>query len=164
MDLELETGCSSGEVAYFLEKHRDFQEDKGFRGIGEAIILNLAGQSTTSDIIQILSASKEGQRVSGILVVCHGDSCTYLMGWNSVQGRQFNANYFLLWKAFALLKGLGYRWFDLGGMNDKKAPSIAHFKRGLGGHEYATLGEYLCTPSRLATLAIAKLQPLLSRH
>ena len=76
------------------------------------------------------------------MIVGHGDTCTYLVGWTPEPGRQLQANYFLLWNALLHFKELGYRYFDLGGLSARTTEGIAHFKRGMNGAEYSLPGEY----------------------
>ena len=84
----------------------------------------------------------QGQYIAGIALISHADAATYLLGWNSEEGRRVNANNFLLWHALILLKEKGYTWFDLGGVDEYTTPGITNFKRGLRGQEYRLLGEY----------------------
>ena len=79
--------------------------------------------------------------VAGICVVPHGVAATYLMGWNGEQGRKLKANQFLLWQAITHLKQGGFRWFDLGGIDEESAPGISKFKSGMNGERYELVGE-----------------------
>lgn len=36
----------------------------------------------------------------------------------------------------------GFRWFDLGGIDEINTPSIAEFKLGVNGKRYELTGEY----------------------
>jgi len=48
----------------------------------------------------------------------------------------------LLWQAVCQMKTLGYKWFDLGGMDPELTPSgIFHFKAGLNGTPYRLVSE-----------------------
>ena len=79
--------------------------------------------------------------VAGICVVPHGVAATYLMGWNGEQGRKLKANQLLLWEAVTHFKKAGYRWFDLGGIDEENTPGIANFKLGMNGERYELAGE-----------------------
>ncbi len=79
----------------------------------------------------------EGERIAGILLLCHGRSCTYQIGWTSRAGRAHNAHHLLLWQSLEKLTGMGLNSFDLGGVHDE-APGLKAFKEGMGG-ERATL-------------------------
>ena len=72
----------------------------------------------------------------------HGNSATYLIGYNSIEGRNLKANHVLLWNAIVHLKKKNYKWFDLGGI-DLNNTSITKFKVGLSGKVYKLIAEAL---------------------
>ena len=90
----------------------------------------------------VFQALLDGQAVAGILIVRHGTSCTYQIGWNSPTGRKVYANNLLLWNAVLEMKQHNCFWFDMGGIDENTTPGIVKFKRGLGGKEYALVGEW----------------------
>lgn len=91
----------------------------------------------------IFVACEEDNIMSGIVIVPHGVSATYLLGWSNESGRKIRANYILLWKAILYLKQQGFLWFDLGGVDNLSVPSITAFKQGLGGESYTLVGSGL---------------------
>jgi lipid II:glycine glycyltransferase (peptidoglycan interpeptide bridge formation enzyme) len=95
------------------------------------------------DELVVFRAMHDGDAVAGICVASHGSAATYLLGWNGDRGRALKANQYLLWQAIVNLKTSGFRWFDLGGVDEETTPGIAAFKLGLGGERYELVGEYL---------------------
>ena len=91
----------------------------------------------------VIQALLDGQAVAGILIVRHGTSCTYQIGWNSLAGRRLYTNNLLLWNAILEMKKLGCLGFDVGGIDEENTPGITKFKRGLRGEEYTLVGEWL---------------------
>jgi len=146
---------------FLIEKYRIFQKEKGFSGISEKILIELSQQFNYNKQIQISFARKNMRRIAGILIIGHGNSCTYLVGWNSKEGRDLQANYFLLWQAVINCKNQGYRWFDLGGIDDKMTPGVAHFKKGLGGREYTLAGEFEMVGKGFFPFMVSKLSRFL---
>jgi len=142
MDLELEQTYTDEAMTFLMEKYSALQREKGFTGVPENILMELKSQTKSDNRVQIFFARKDKIRIAGILVVTYGDSCTYLVGWNTPEGRQLQANYFLLWRAVVSFKESGCQWFDLGGLNKDRTPTIAHFKSGLGGRNYTLVGEW----------------------
>lgn len=78
-----------------------------------------------------------------IMVVLHGTSATYYIGWSSEEGYKLNLNKLLLWNAMIDLKKKGFHWFDLGGIDFIHTPGIADFKMGTGCEYYETVGEFV---------------------
>jgi lipid II:glycine glycyltransferase (peptidoglycan interpeptide bridge formation enzyme) len=142
MDLELEQTYTDEAMTFLMEKYSYIQREKGFAGVSENILIELKSLTKSDNQMQIFFARKDQTRMAGILIVAYSDSCTYLVGWNTPEGRQLQANYFLLWRAIISFKKSGYRWFDLGGLNKERTPTIAHFKTGLGGRNYMLVGEW----------------------
>jgi hypothetical protein len=84
-----------------------------------------------------------GQVLGGALMATYGDTCEYVVGAINEAGRAFNAGQFWLWQSVCQMKTLGYRWFDLGGMDPHHTPTgIFHFKAGLGGTPYRLVREF----------------------
>lgn len=100
------------------------------------------GLQANQNPLFVLRAFEDEIPIAGICVVPHGNAATYLLGWNSEQGRRLNANYLLLWQAIVLLKRKGFLWFDLGGVNNEETPGIGAFKQGIHGVPYELVGTY----------------------
>ena len=62
---------------------------------------------------------------------------------NIPNGYKINANRFLLWEAIKYLKGSGYEWFDMGGIDLINTKNVAEFKLGVGCSYENLLGEYV---------------------
>ncbi len=101
---------------------------------------------------------KRGEEGLGaILIARYGNTCEYILGAINPAGRAANVNYLLLWQAIIHMKELGYRWFDLGGMDPQSTPEgILHFKSGLSGHPYMLVGEVEAYNSNIMVKAIRR--------
>lgn len=115
---------------------------RGYRGPSAKLALQLMLAARPDGDGFVLIASHSGERIAGILVVRHGDTATYLIGWTGAEGRRLRATHLLLWRAMNVLAADGVRRFDLGGINPEMAPGLSLFKRGLGGREYELIGTY----------------------
>ncbi len=164
MGLELETENSDDGLLFLMSKYNELKIKKKFSGPPERLILEIKKATTGKASMEIFFAVKDGVRIGGILVVGYIDTCHYLIGWNTDAGRNYGANYFLLWHALLTFKKMGYRWLDLGGINEKLTPSIAHFKRGLGGKEYMLIGEFEAFPSGFFSLLARKIIKLGTKY
>jgi len=143
MGLELEIPSPSSALPFLINEYRKMQRDKNFKGLPTSLIKAIVGQQGGPTWnCRILYALHEGTRHGAIMVVGHGDTCTYLIAWTSGEGRRLQANYFLLWKAMLLFRELGYTFFDVGGLGANTTAGVNHFKSGLKGQEYSLLGEF----------------------
>lgn len=80
--------------------------------------------------------------IAFVILVMHGRSATYLVGWSSPEGRDVAAHHLLLWEGMLTLKRKGIQEFDLGGTNDEGAAGVKTFKEGLGGKLVRYVGHY----------------------
>lgn len=87
-------------------------------------------------------ATLDNRPVSSILVLCHGNSATYQIGWSDTDGRAHGGHYRLLWSCLEELKNKGIAHFDLGGIHDEKAEGVSAFKDGMGGQRVTLCGLY----------------------
>lgn len=131
------------EVGWLLDRNEAYRRQVGYRGPSRGFLGHLAAAAAADGDLLMLVAYLATEPVAGILIVRHGSTATYEVGYVSRSGRDSCATHLLLWRAVALLARAGVRWLDLGGLATDRAPGIARFKLGLGG-EVATLpGTYL---------------------
>lgn len=81
--------------------------------------------------------------VAFVLLLKHGQSATYFLGWSGELGRDHAAHHLLLWEGVKMLKQHGIKELDLGGVNDDSAEGIKHFKEGMGGRFVRYVGHYI---------------------
>ncbi len=127
---------------WLLERYAQDRAERGYTGPSPAMIRALLRHGAGNRTIRTLIASHAGKRIAGILLVCHGRSATYFVGYSGSEGRRLRAHNLLLWHAACQLKREGMLWFDLGGINDAGAAGVARFKEGLGGEPFALVGVY----------------------
>lgn len=143
LDLD-ETGAS---LEILLKRYMADRLQKGYAGASPKMIRSLSKHMIENKDFCLLNAldgdgAAAQNVVASILVFKHGNSATYQVGWSGDYGRTTNAHYFLLWQACLNLKKCGVDYFDLGGVNDDGAASVKAFKSGLGGQEFALIGQY----------------------
>jgi lipid II:glycine glycyltransferase (peptidoglycan interpeptide bridge formation enzyme) len=84
------------------------------------------------------------QLEAAILIIKHGVSSTYLMGWSSEKAKKEKINQFLFWKAISLLKEDNVKFLDLGGIDSKETPGITQFKTSFGAIKYKLPKTFIC--------------------
>lgn len=131
----------AGHAMPLLKAYAEDKKRRGYPGPGlkllHAIVQNFAPSN-----INVGKAVKDGRMISGVLIIRHGLSATYQVGWSNTQGRQSNALNRLLWEGVKELKMKGVTDFDLGGINDDGAEGVKRFKEGLNGEHIQLAGQY----------------------
>ncbi|HAU0543972.1 TPA: GNAT family N-acetyltransferase, partial [Legionella pneumophila] len=141
--LELKKTTQRTDLDWLLDQYEKFKIQKKIIGVARELIDALYEQMIGSGTIHILIAKYKDIPISGIIIVTHGKSCSYLLGWNGEIGRKFNAHNFLLWYAINEAKLRGEIFFDLGGiLSDKRYKQLSEFKSGLNGKKYALVGTF----------------------
>ena len=130
-----------------LDSYKILQQEKKFSGISELLMRSLALQNCDSWELNIFIASEKesdetDEPIGTLVSVRYGNTSIYLVGTTNLKGRKLNANYVLLWEAILNAKNDGCKWFDIGGLDEKTPPGIAHFKNGLNANSYALIGEW----------------------
>jgi hypothetical protein len=139
--LQLDVGIGDQSFEWMIARYRENIQDNQFRGPSVELLRSLRHHLDVESKPIILRALVAGEAVAGICLIPHGVTATYLIGWNGNDGRNLKANQYLLWRAIVHLKQNGFRWLDLGGINEEKLPGIAAFKLGINGERYELLGE-----------------------
>ncbi len=129
-------------LPWLLQRYEIEKKLKGYRGPSVPLALQLMLAARPYDEGLVLLARHGEERIAGILVLRHGDTATYQIGWTGAEGRRLQATYLLLWRAMEILAGEGVRHLDLGGINPETAAGVTEFKRGFGGSEYELIGTY----------------------
>lgn len=115
--------------------------DKGFQGIPTAYLKEMI--CCAPQKIKIFGDYLDEELVAFDIAFIHGNTATYLVGWENDKGRNVYANNFLLFHMMLKLKQEGVKTFDLGGLGLISAPSIAKFKLGVSDDIYEYCGDYI---------------------
>lgn len=141
-----EGGRKPHQYAWLIEKEGAQRLDVRYSGLPTEFIDAWAFLSTTTKDHSIfaLAAMAEGKRVAGQLYLLHGNTATYMIGWNGDAGRRYSAHNLLTWHAVTALKDRGLSYIDMGGLNtEPDGAGIARFKLGLGTAPYIYAGTYV---------------------
>ena len=143
-DLELIYGNDENLFMWLMKQYKTLMLQKNFKGMSVEFLSHFRKSRAGEDSqFKVFQASKDGEPIAGICVICHGNAATYLIGWNGIKGRTMKANQFLLWNAITKLKKSGIKHFDMGGINEDDVPGITAFKLGVNGYNYELVGEYI---------------------
>ena len=122
----------------FLARHQAFIDQRGYTtSVTPALLAAIQSRLPEDRKMRTILAMKDGDCIGSALIACYGETCEYLAGNSTDAGRKFYAGQFLIWQAMQMMKDLGYRRFDVGGMDPVLTPpGIYRFKRGIGGEPY----------------------------
>ena len=91
----------------------------------------------------LFQAFKDNTPIAGQMFFLHGNTSTYLVGYNSISGRENYAHNYLIWNAISYLKKSNYKFLDLGGIDNLNTPGIAKFKNGVNGENFGLIGDWI---------------------
>ncbi|MGY8788319.1 MAG: GNAT family N-acetyltransferase [Fidelibacterota bacterium] len=139
--IEFKDDKSDSSFFWLLDSYEQMMKDKSYKG--PSVDLYKGYYAIDNNNHFVFQAWLDGEAVAGILILRHGTSCTYQIGWNNPNGRKVYANNLLLWNAVLEMKKCGCLWFDMGGIDKENTPEIANYKYGLEGQEYTMVGEWI---------------------
>jgi lipid II:glycine glycyltransferase (peptidoglycan interpeptide bridge formation enzyme) len=129
-----------GTAKLFLHRYEIDRKSKKYHGRSIAFMRTEMSLALAYQEMFILWGVKDGKSIAAILVLIHGQSASYRLGWTTDEGRECHAHNVLLWEAVVILKKHGIAYFDLVGVEPTTAAGLTHFKSGMGGEPFKTLG------------------------
>lgn len=141
-ELALQLSAGGRNFDWLVERADAFRRQSGFIGTPGYLVAAVAAAVPRKDDILVLTAKAGRERVAGVLLVAHGATATYLLGWTGPEGRKSHAQHLLLWRGLQEMRRRGLRWLDLGGVN-AAAPGVARFKLGLGARLHTLAGTFI---------------------
>jgi hypothetical protein len=139
-NLSIQVDSSARGLKSFLKAYDLYKREKKFLGPSAEFMQEEYLSAQQLKLSFLVTAYVGEQQIAGIMIMIHGKSASYRLGWNSDLGKKTNAHYVLLWAAIEHLHGLKVNKFDLGGILTKDAPELTHFKKGMGGKCLQLLG------------------------
>ena len=141
---------NKNDINKVISNYKKLQLEKNFIGLSENLIIQMVKQNDKiwKFNIYLANVAKKNNQIDkeeiiGMLVsIEHGDTATYLLGMTNAKGREYQANYVLLWQAILNAKKNGCKWFDIGGLNTSTPKGIVHFKEGIKSDLYRLVGEW----------------------
>ncbi|MCF7795411.1 aminoacyltransferase [Patescibacteria group bacterium] len=94
------------------------------------------------DKVKIYFAKHGDDIIAGAMFSFFGDTVTYLHGASANKKRNLMAPHLLQWQTILKAKNKGFKYYDFGGIDEKKWPGVTRFKVGFGGREYEFAGTY----------------------
>lgn len=137
--LQIRVDARGNTLHEFLMRFQNYKKEKKFLGPSPEFMRQEFRAALKERNAFLLTAQVLQEDVAGVMILIHGKSASYRIGWNSEVGKKTNAHYLLLWTAAKLLKNQGLTYFDLGGIKTDESPGVSHFKLGIGGERFKLL-------------------------
>ncbi len=142
-----------------------FRQQKTFKvDLDAAFFMKVHDRMEPSARFDVALAEKDGQVVAGHVASMLGDTCVYLLGATEKAGLETKASYLLQWHVITKAKERGFRRYDLGGIDPVGNHGVFHFKRGLGGIEVSSPGQFELAPTGLSGRMIRAVETVYSFH
>lgn len=142
-ELKVRRLASPPAIDWLLDHNEAHRRQVGYRGPTRRFLGQLALAAREAGELLLLLAFERAAPVAGVMLLRHGQSATYEVGYVSPRGRELRATHLLLWRALGTLIDQQVRWLDLGGIATDRSPGIARFKLGLGGAVTVLPGTFL---------------------
>lgn len=141
-ELQIDWDETGRDFLWLLDIYAQDKKQRNYDGPSVELLKALAKSFGSEKNMVIGRALMNNKPCAAILLLCHGSSATYQIGWASLEGRDNAAPSLLLWQGLGLLRAKGIKDFDLGGVNDDSASGVKQFKQGMGGALVALPGLY----------------------
>ncbi len=106
------------------------QRLRGYRALPPGFTLAFAAMAP--DATRLFTAHDRAGLLAYLLMLRHGATATYHIGWAAPAARRAHAHTLLMWQAIEYLAAMGHTRLDLGPIDTEAAPGLARFKLGTG--------------------------------
>lgn len=134
--------CSWQGYQDFLRQHLPFMKRRNIQWPSRALIHSMLDQDAKEGRVFTISLRHDCREAGGVLNIVFGDTCYGFLGWSIPEARKMGANHFAVWETLKFAKEYGARWFDFGGIDEKRYPGITSYKRGVRGQEHDLVGAF----------------------
>lgn len=141
-DLKLKINHGGAALTWLLEHEDSQSRARGYAGLPGRFIKPLVEALPRGRDALVVRAEVGAYPVASVLMLRHGLSATYQIGYANHDGRERNAMNLVLWEALRRLAEDGVRHVDLGGLDTVSAAGVARFKLGLNPTVVTYPGSY----------------------
>ena len=150
LDNEIRSGTDIHLFAEFCNLYKVMLERKNFDvDLDANFYYRLQEHLADREKFYISIAYSDNKPIAGHVSSMLGHTCVYLLGASNGTGLKKKASYILQWHTIKVARDLGYKWYDLGGIDPENNPGVYHFKKGLGGSDITAPGPFEISPNGL---------------
>ncbi len=100
----------------------------------------------------ILLARQADKLAGGVVLARTGDTAVYVLGATNPEMRDARPGHYLHFRATEVLKDMGLRYYDLGGINPDDNPGVYEFKAGMTQVDICAPPPMECSPGGVRSL------------
>jgi hypothetical protein len=142
------------DIALMAPMLTDLENKKDFQASQDVAFFTAVQQAAKPpEQLRVYLAQHQGELISASLVDVSGDEIVLLLAATNDKGRDLKTSNRVQWRIIADAVDAGKTWYDLGGIDINANPGVHHFKKGVGGREFAEPGVFEAAPN--GALAIA---------
>jgi hypothetical protein len=127
--------CQTVEALYDTAKKR-----KGFKGLDARVFTKTQSLLSATEKLNVILAYHKGQIVCAHMASNLGDTSVVLLVACNEIGLSCFASYLVWWEGALAAHRAGMKWYDLGGIDPSKNPSVSQFKSRMGGEQSHHIG------------------------
>lgn len=144
LSVEIEAGRSREMVSRFAALYADM---RGFKDFESSIKPTLLEELSDKPLAFEVLIARAGEEDIGGHVTCWTPSvATYLLGANTLAGRERRSGYALTWRSILNARERRLPWYDLGGIDPEINPQGFEFKTRTGALDRTAAGPYEARP------------------
>lgn len=138
-ELTIERLTSPESYLWLLHEEMAQAKRKRYAALHPMMVPLWQERAGASSVLALAAHGPQGECVAAVLLLVHGRTATYHIGWSNEQGRHLSAHNLLLFDAMRKLKSIQVRTLDLGGIATHGDGGLARFKLGTSGGDYTLL-------------------------
>lgn len=124
------------------------KERKGFKGLDPAEFTKTQSLLSKDEKINVILAYHNGTPISAHMASNLGDTSVVLLAASNEKGLSCFGSYLVWWWGAVAAHRAGMKWYDLGGINPSRNPTVYQFKSRMGGTEYSHIGLFAAYRNR----------------
>lgn len=140
--VDIRTNILKDEYEHFKEMMKDtIQRNSGTNAYpSDAYFDALFAVLSGTDALGTFYGYQNGEPAATHFVLFFGNTATYLYGAAYTKHLSSKVTTYLHWSAMKEAKRRGMKYYDLGGIDDKRWPKLTEFKRQFRGKEFTYMG------------------------
>jgi hypothetical protein len=152
---EVQAGTSLEMFDQFCDLFEAFIDWKGFEVEHGPRFHRAVHEELPEDARYLILLARQGDKLAGGVVLARtGDTAVYLLGATNPAMRDSRPGHYLHFRATELLKEMGLRYYDLGGIDPENNPGVYEFKAGMTEVDLQAPRPMECSPGATKSLLL----------